>query len=631
MKDEKKTKQQLIDDIKLLRNQVAYLEAKLDGSELPQTYSELCSDPTVDNLTGYFAIQDGRFVFTNQRFAQIFGYSIEEIMAKEYLMELIHPEDHQLLMNNVELLLSGQESSLDFNIRGIAKNEVIVYLEIIGASRRFHGKRIIYGDIFDVTNRRIAEEALRISEERYRGIVEDQTELICRRDPDRTLTFVNEAFCRYFKKSRDELLGQAFEPNVFQEDEPIIHQHLSELSPEKTLIEYIHRIINPEGQIRWLEWSDRAFFDDNGTITEIQSVGRDISEKKIMEEELRYLNLHDSLTDLYNRTYFEEEMRRLEDGRYDPMGMIICDVDGLKLVNDAYGHDSGDTVLARAAGLVKTCFRTGDVIARVGSDEFAVLLPKTTRASAEDACERIRSVVGQHNVVHPDLVITISTGLAMRDGDTRTMAELFKEADDNMQRAKLHSSRSSKSSIVATLMKALEARDFITEGHAGRMERLIVCIAETIGVQEYSLTDLRLLAQFHDLGKVGVPDGILFKPAHLTPEEYREMQRHCEIGYRIALTSPELTPIADWILKHHEWWNGKGYPLGLKGRDIPLECRILAIVDAYDAMTTDRPYRKAMSHKQAVAEILRCTGTQFDPHLVPLFMRVSEDKRPTLQ
>ncbi|MGE5405969.1 MAG: diguanylate cyclase domain-containing protein [Candidatus Saccharibacteria bacterium] len=621
----------MIDDIKLLRNQVAYLEASLNGSNLPQTYSELCSDPTVDNLTGYFAIQDGRFVFTNQRFAQIFGYTMEEIMSKEYLMEMIHPDDQYLLAHNVELLLLGKETSVDFHIRGLSKDGNTIFLQILGASRLFHSKRIIYGDIFDVTTKIMAEEALRISEERYRGIVEDQTELICRRSPDRTLTFVNEAFCRYFKKSRDELLGQPFEPPIYQEDEPVVHKHLSALSPEKPLIEYIHRIINTDGQIRWLEWSERAFFGDNNVPTEIQSVGRDITEKKVMEEELRYLNLHDSLTDLYNRTYFEEEMRRLEDGRYDPMGLIICDVDGLKLVNDSYGHDSGDTVLARAAQLIKTCFRTGDVIARVGSDEFAILLPKTTRASSEEACERIRSVVGQHNVVHPDLVITVSTGLAVRDGDTRTMADLFKEADDNMQRAKLHSTRSSKSSIVSTLLKALEARDFITEGHAGRMERLIVCIAETIGVQEYSLTDLRLLAQFHDLGKVGVPDGILFKPAHLTPEEYREMQRHCEIGYRIALTSPELTPIADWILKHHEWWNGKGYPLGLKGRDIPLECRILAIVDAYDAMTTDRPYRKAMTHEQAVAEILRCTGTQFDPHLVPLFMKVSEEKRPTLQ
>ncbi|NLT20622.1 MAG: HD domain-containing protein, partial [Syntrophomonadaceae bacterium] len=135
---------------------------------------------------------------------------------------------------------------------------------------------------------------------------------------------------------------------------------------------------------------------------------------------------------------------------------------------------------------------------------------------------------------------------------------------------------------------------------------------------------LQLLAQFHDIGKVGVPDRILFKEDRLTPEEYLEMQRHSEIGQRIALAAPELSSLAGLILKHHEWWNGKGYPLGLAGEDIPLECRILALADAYDAMTNDRPYRKAMSHEEAKAEIIRCSGTQFEPRLATLFLELLE-------
>ncbi len=184
----------------------------------------------------------------------------------------------------------------------------------------------------------------------------------------------------------------------------------------------------------------------------------------------------------------------------------------------------------------------------------------------------------------------------------------------------LYRSRSARSSIVQALMKTMEARDFITEGHAQRMQSLVVGLARAIGLSEKRLAEYRLLAQFHDIGKVGIPDRILFKPGPLTSEEVAEMRRHCEIGHRIALSAQDLAPIADWILKHHEWWNGNGYPLGIKGEEIPLACRVLAIADAYDAMTSDRPYRKAMTKEQAVKELLNCAGTQFDPYLVPKFI-----------
>ena len=191
-----------------------------------------------------------------------------------------------------------------------------------------------------------------------------------------------------------------------------------------------------------------------------------------------------------------------------------------------------------------------------------------------------------------------------------------------MYREKLHRSKSTRSAIVQALMKALEVRDFITEGHADRLQELVISLGREMNLSERNLADLRLLAKFHDIGKVGIPDRILFKPGRLTGEESKEMQRHSEIGHRIAQSAPDLLPIADHILRHHEWWNGGGYPLGLKGDDIPLECRILAIADAYDAMTSDRPYRNAMSQEEAFIELVNNSGIQFDPKLVPIFIRV---------
>jgi len=235
-------------------------------------------------------------------------------------------------------------------------------------------------------------------------------------------------------------------------------------------------------------------------------------------------------------------------------------------------------------------------------------------------CARIEKAIKDVDSKKQVLPLSISIGYALRKDPAIKLEDIIKKADDCMYREKIVRGEYHRSSIMDSFLKSLDTKDYITSGHADRVEKLVLKMAEKLKLSQSTISNLRLLAKFHDVGKVVLPESLLFKPGPLTKEEYKEVQRHCEIGMRIAAAHPELISIAELILKHHEWWNGEGYPLGLKNGDIPIECRILAIVDAYDAMTSRRPYREPMSHEAAINELGKAAGTQFDPELVEEFI-----------
>lgn len=351
----------------------------------------------------------------------------------------------------------------------------------------------------------------------------------------------------------------------------------------------------------------------------INTVTDELGEKTLELETANRKNLHaslhDSLTGLYNRNFFSMEMERLNRSS-NPLSILMCDIDGLKFINDTLGHTTGDIILKATADILQKIYGKVGIVSRIGGDEFCVFI--LDRPVPEN--EAISRAVAEYNKNNPSHPLNISVGQADSDSSMNNASELFKEADNNMYREKLHRSQNVRSDLVQTLIRALEAKDILTKNHGQRLQTLMAAVAAFIGVSQNHIPILCLFARFHDIGKVGIPDSILFKPGPLTTRERKEMQRHSEIGFRIAQSSADLQLIADWILKHHEWWDGNGYPYGLKGESIPEECRLLAIIDAYDAMTSDRPYRRAMSGKAAIAELKRCAGTQFDPELVKQFI-----------
>jgi len=347
---------------------------------------------------------------------------------------------------------------------------------------------------------------------------------------------------------------------------------------------------------------------------------RDITERKSAEEKIKYLTFHDSLTGLYNRAYFEEELKRLDKKRQLPLCFIMGDINGLKLINDAFGHKEGDKLLKEIAKILKNCCRGEDIVSRWGGDEFSILLPKTSEEDSSEIIDRIRKACDKAST--GSVPLSISLGVSTKYSTEQDIQKLIIKAEDRMYSRKLLESKSISSSIISSLERSLQEKNYETREHTIRLKNLALELGRSINLSSDNLDTLSLLATLQDIGKIAIPDEILNKKEKLTKKEWNIIKKHPEIGYRIALSSPQLVKIAEYILSHHENWDGTGYPRGLKGKIIPLLSRIIAIVDAYDVMIHNRPFKKDVSKKESIAELRRCSGTRFDPQLVEKFIQV---------
>lgn len=362
---------------------------------------------------------------------------------------------------------------------------------------------------------------------------------------------------------------------------------------------------------------------DNPDINGILINFNDITESKRREEEILYLSYHDTLTGLYNRAFFDEEKKRLDTHRQLPLSIIMGDVNGLKLTNDAFGHNEGDKLLIAIGKILTASCRKEDIAARVGGDEFCILLPQTPYLTAQTICERIAKACGSYDIKVPNgLAVkpSISLGYATKTIDDECLDNMQKDAEDFMYKRKLLEHKSTHGSIISSIKATMSETSHDTEEHSERMIKLSRALGREMKLTEQQLVDLDLLSTLHDIGKICIQERILSKPGKLSGEEWAEIRKHPEMGYRIAQSSAELTRVAQCILCHHERWDGAGYPGGLAGQDIPLLSRVIAVVDAYDAMTQDRPYRKALSREIAVSEIVQNAGTQFDPEIARVFV-----------
>jgi diguanylate cyclase (GGDEF)-like protein/PAS domain S-box-containing protein len=463
---------------------------------------------------------------------------------------------------------------------------------------------------------------------------EEKYEILFANSPDAYLIITdgvfsdcNKAAEEMFKSKRHEILGKTpgnisppVQPNGKYSPESSMENIETALQKGHFTFEWVH--CRPGGDQFWVEVSLSPMYIRGRQL--LFAACRDITDRKSVEEKINFMSYHDSLTGLYNRRYLEEEMKRLDTARQLPISLIMADLNGLKLVNDTYGHRTGDQMLRLAADILKSACREEDILVRWGGDEFIILLPQTSKEEALEIGKRINDFYKDASV--KNIPVSIALGVSAKQSPEYSIRKLLKEAEDNMYKVKLTESRSTKSAVLGALLKALAAKSFETNTHTGNMQEIALKIGREMNLPESELRRLTLLITLHDIGKINIPEEILTKESPLTAEEWEIIRKHPEIGYRIALATEEFAHVAEDVLSHHERWDGSGYPRGLKGLQITMLARITAVADAFEVMTNGRPYKKAMSPDAAIEELKRSSGSHFDPTVVETFLSIIENE-----
>ncbi len=351
-------------------------------------------------------------------------------------------------------------------------------------------------------------------------------------------------------------------------------------------------------------------------------VFRDVTEKKLKAKEIEYLSEHDYLTGLYNRRYFQSAYEKMVKNDNYPLGIMMIDVNGLKIINDAYGHDVGDIALKTVAKVLSQTFVKTDVVARLGGDEFVILLTDNPSLEIMQNYKELLFAKLSNLPIKKNIVISLAVGYEIAKDASKSLDEVFKLAENQMYRHKISEGVSVRNKAIRAILQTLTDKFLLEKLHSERVSKFCYKIGKAMGINNENLKELEMAGMFHDIGKISIPDGILDKPGKLTYQEFEVIKTHTEIGYQILRAADEYSDLAIHALYHHERWDGFGYPRGLKNTEIPLFSRIICVADAYEAMTSQRPYKKAITKTKAIEELLRCSGTQFDPEIVKVFVSV---------
>jgi diguanylate cyclase (GGDEF)-like protein/PAS domain S-box-containing protein len=572
---------------------------------------------------------EGNCTFINRSALRLLGYEDYDELLGRNMHDLVHHSSRDGLPMSQEgcSILIGMKNDQGTHIDNEVfwrKDRTSFDVEYYSYPQRLDGK-IVGGVVtfMDITERKKLQQDIYSEKEQFRTTLLSVGDGVISTDSKGRVQIMNQVAERLTGWNNDEAKGLPFE-RVFH----IVNEYTGEIceNPVERVLENAeivelsnHTILQSrDGRRVPIEDSAAPIRSKDGRITGVVIVFRDFTEKKEKLKEIQYLSYHDHLTGLYNRRYMEDSMDRLDTMRNLPFTIMSIDVNGLKLTNDAFGHKMGDRLLTSVADMLRRVCRDDDIIGRMGGDEFIVLLPKTDEVQAERIKKRIEDAAKRIKL--ESVVVSLAIGYSVKSTQDMDIKKVMTMADNKMYKNKLKYGKLMRSQTIEIVLKNINLKYDSEQIHTERVSQYCVAIAKEMGFSEVEIERIKTAAVLHDIGKIMVPPELLNKPGRLTQDEFDIIKKHPETGYQILKSVDEYAPFASDVLYHHERIDGKGYPEGLTGEEIPLVARIISVADAYEAMTATRPYQTARSKESAVEELLRCSGTQFDSEIVKVFV-----------
>jgi diguanylate cyclase (GGDEF)-like protein/PAS domain S-box-containing protein len=563
---------------------------------------------------------DGLYLEINQGFTSLLGYTFDDVKNKSSL-ELdiwVNPNDRNKLVEELRTNKFCTNLEAEFKTKSGDIHVALMSASIIS----INDEDCILSITRDITERKLLENEIFEKKELLDITLSSVGDGVISTDLNGNIVLINKVAQCLTGYLEIEAVGLHFN-QVF----PIINEytHIKNENPITKVLETGNIIglanhtllLSKDGKEIPIEDSAAPIRDTQGKIHGVVLVFRDVTIERMRQKEKEYVMSHDQLTGLYNRNYFTKKLEEYDINADYPISIIMADVNGLKLTNDTFGHLVGDELLIKTARVLKSICGDYSIVARLGGDEFAFLMQKTTNESAHLIINQIKNAIGKEKINY--IPMSIGLGCETKNDSNDNLNIVLKKAEDKMYADKLFDRSIRKSSTVNIIMNSLHENNQ-EKHHAERVSMICEAIGTSIGMTPDKVKELKTIGFLHDIGKVAVSEEIINKKGPLNKGEYDEVKRHSEIGFRILNSVIELSELSQYVLYHHERFDGKGYPKGLTKESIPIESRIIAIADSFDAMTSDRPYRKALSKEQAIYELIQNSNTQFDSKLVEVFI-----------